>query len=220
MNGTQWTAFRQTTPNHFLAELMETPDTIRRFWFGDHASDAAVAADKSSLWWSKNAETDARIRHHFEDMVIKAGQRELDGWAATPDGRLALILLTDQFPRNIYRDSGKAFAFDALARAWCREGLALGVDAMLRPIERVFFYLPLEHSESVSDQAQAVELFQSLAAQAAPDAKATFDGFLDFARRHKIIIDRFGRFPHRNRLLDRASTPEEAAFLAQPGSSF
>lgn len=199
---------------------METPGSIRRFWFGDNNGDAAVAADKSSLWWSKNPETDALIRKRFEATVAMAGQRELDGWAATPEGRLALILLTDQFPRNIYRDSGKAFAFDALARAWCKEGLALGADAMLRPIERVFFYLPLEHSESVADQARAVELFQSLAAQSAPDAKASFDGFLDFARRHKIIIDRFGRFPHRNRLLDRASTPEEAAFLAQPGSSF
>ncbi|HEY0844597.1 MAG TPA: DUF924 family protein [Noviherbaspirillum sp.] len=194
----------------------ETPDSIRDFWFGASQDDATVAAEQSSLWWTKHPDTDRRIRERFEPWLQKAAAGELDHWAAMPRGRLALILLTDQFPRNMYRNTPQAFAFDALARRWCMEGLRDGADRQLRPIERVFFYLPLEHAESLEDQERAVSLFRALAEQAGPG----FDGYLNYAIRHRDVIARFGRFPHRNRILGRVSTPEEAAFLTEPGSSF
>lgn len=199
---------------------METHDTIRQFWFGSRADDAVVAQEQSRLWWIKNPATGEAIRQRFEAYVRQAATHALDDWSATPVGRLALILLTDQFPRNIYRNTPGAFAFDAFALAQCKEGLREGVDRMLRPIERVFFYLPLEHAESLEDQDAAVARFSELARNAAPEQKAVFDGFLDYAIRHREVIARFGRFPHRNRILGRASTPEEIEFLKQPGSSF
>ena len=200
---------------------METPDTIREYWFGTALEDAAVTArDRAPLWWSKNPEVDNEIRRRFESWVIKAGSGELDNWASNPQDRLALILLTDQFPRSIYRDSAKAFAFDTKALSLTREGLDGGFDASLRPLEKVFFYLPLEHSESLADQQQSVSLFQKLLDEASPDQKPTFTEYLDFAVRHRDIISRFGRFPHRNKALERISTPEELSFLQQPGSGF
>lgn len=197
---------------------METPDSIHAFWFGTQADDAQVARERSSLWWAKNSAADDEIRQRFAASTEMAARGELDGWAASPRGRLALILLTDQFPRNVYRGTPQSFAYDHFALAWSKRGIALGADAALRPIERVFFYLPLEHSESPADQEQAVALFEQLAAGAAD--RATFDGFLDFARRHRDVIARFGRFPHRNAILGRTSSAEELAFLQQKGSSF
>jgi uncharacterized protein (DUF924 family) len=199
---------------------METPDTIHDFWFGTDADDAVVAREQARLWWTKHPETDAHIKARFEAWLAKALNRELDAWDASAAGRLALILLTDQFSRNIYRDTPRAFASDALALAWCKEGLQQHVDAQLRPIERVFFYLPLEHAESLDDQDEAVTRFEALIAELEPQRRAAFEGFLDYARRHREVIARFGRFPHRNRILGRQSTAEELVFLSQPGSSF
>ncbi len=199
---------------------METQQTIRAFWFGGAADDHAVAQQQAHLWWAKDATTDAAIRQRFEGCVRRAPDGELDAWAATPQGRLALILLTDQFPRNIYRDTPASFSFDALARTWCVDGLRDGADRMLRPIERVFFYMPLEHSEALDDQERAVALFEQLAGVVDGGQRASFDGFLDFALRHRDVIRRFGRFPHRNRILGRQSSGEELAFLQQKGSSF
>lgn len=190
------------------------------FWFGSGADDAAVAAERSRLWWKKHPDTDKLIRLRFEACLRKAASGELNAWLATAAGRLALILLADQFPRNMYRHTAQAFAFDALAQAWCKQGLELGCDAALRPIQRTFFYFPLEHSESLEDQERAVSLYQKLAASVEPQQRRAFQGFLNFAVRHRDVVARFGRFPHRNRILGRDSSPEEAAFLAQPGSSF
>jgi len=131
-----------------------------------------------------------------------------------------LILLTDQFPRNMYRDSPQAFAYDAKALAWCLEGLKQQFDRHLRPIERVFFYLPLEHAESLEHQERSVEKFRELLDEADERRKNVFAEYLDLAVRHRNIIARFGRFPHRNRILGRESTGEELAFLKEPGSSF
>lgn len=199
---------------------METPETILEFWFGTNADDAAVAAERSKLWWIKRDETDRVIRERFESTLLKAARRELDAWADTPRGRLALILLTDQFTRNMYRNTPASFAHDELARGWCREGLRDKVHLALWPIQRVFFYLPLEHSESLEDQVQAVALFRELTEGADAQGREVFAGFLDYALRHRDVIARFGRFPHRNQILGRASTEEEMAFLKQPGSSF
>jgi uncharacterized protein (DUF924 family) len=199
---------------------METPDTILQFWFGTNTDDAAVAAEQSKLWWIKRDETDRLIRERFESVLRKAAQHELDEWAGTPAGRLALIILADQFPRNMYRNTPASFACDELARVWCREGLRDNVHLALRPIQRVFFYLPLEHSESLDDQEQAVALFRELADGADEQRREVFAGFLDYALRHRDVIARFGRFPHRNSILGRVSTDEEIAFLKLPGSSF
>lgn len=199
---------------------MEMQHEIHAFWFGLNPDDAAVATERAKLWWAKDAAVDAEMRRRFASCVADAASGRLDTWLATPRGRLTLILVTDQFPRNIYRDTAQAFRYDALALAWSKDGIRDGVHLSLRPIERVFFYLPLEHSEALDDQALSLQLFSELVANAKPEHKAIFDGFLRFAQRHHEIIARFGRFPHRNRILGRASTPEEQAFLQQKGSSF
>jgi|SRR5690606_25156731 len=200
--------------------MKESIDSILAFWFGEQADDVATAQAQASLWWKKSVEVDAEIRNRFAQCVVQAGAGALDAWAQEPRGRLALIILCDQFTRHIYRDAPQAFSLDYRALAWTREGLTLGADQALRPIERVFFYLPLEHSESLEDQHEAVRLFEQLKAGVPEAAQPTFDGFLDFAIRHRDIIARFGRFPHRNAALGRASTEEEIAFLKQPGSAF
>ena len=197
---------------------METPDTLHAFWFGTSAQDAEVIASQSALWWQKQPAVDAHIRHRFAPLVERAATGELDNWLDELRGRLALILLTDQFPRNIWRDQAAAFAFDVLALRWAKEALALGLDTRARAIERVFLYLPLEHSENLADQQHAVRLFEALAASVSTELRPAFDGFLDYARRHLEIIDRFGRFPHRNAALGRETTAAEAEFLRQPGS--
>lgn len=199
---------------------MNSIDSILAYWFGESDDDGTVAARQSSLWWGKNAEADATIRDRFELDVIAAGNGELDHWQRSAPGWLALIILCDQFPRNIYRGTSRAFAFDPVARAFCLEGLAGGLDQQLRPIQRVFCYLPLEHSEDLEHQQRSVALFRQLASDATDAQRETFDRFLDFALRHQEIIVRFGRFPHRNASLGRESSAEEIAFLREPGSSF
>ncbi|MES2107048.1 MAG: DUF924 family protein [Pseudomonadota bacterium] len=200
---------------------METIDSILEFWFGADPDDAATAKKQGKLWWQKQPATDALILQRFAGHLQQAANNALEAWTATPQGMLALILLTDQFPRNMYRDTPQAFAFDHLARTWCKQGIAAGMDLALRPIQRVFFYLPLEHSESLPDQQQSVLLVSKLAeADHGLQGGQTFAGYLDYAQRHHDIIERFGRFPHRNRILDRASTMEETGFLKEKGSSF
>jgi uncharacterized protein (DUF924 family) len=193
---------------------------ILEFWFGDGLDAASVAAARSALWWGKSAESDEAIRRRFGDWVDRAASGELDGWLVTPRGRLALIILLDQFRRNIHRGTPAAFAADGRALQWAKEGIAGGIDDELRPIERVFFYLPLEHSEQLADQRQCVQLYKQLLDEVAPAEKPLFATYLDFAERHREIIERFGRFPHRNAILGRVSTEEELAFLEIPGSSF
>lgn len=195
-------------------------EAVLEFWFGSNPDDAAIAKEKSALWWSKNPQVDDEIRGRFEGLVAKAAAGELSYWEATPAGRLALILLTDQFPRNIYRDSPRAFAYDAKALAWCLDGIEQHVDRKLRPIERVFLYLPLEHAESLEHQDKSVKYFGELVSIVDEPDKAVFKEYLDFAIRHRDIIARFGRFPHRNKILGRQFTAEEIAFLNEPGSSF
>ena len=195
-------------------------EAVLEFWFGSNPDDAAIAKEKSALWWSKNPQVDDEIRGRFEGLVAKAAAGELSYWEATPTGRLALILLTDQFPRNIYRDSPRAFAYDAKALAWCLDGIEQHVDRKLRPIERVFLYLPLEHAESLEHQDKSVKHFGELVSIVDEPDKAVFKEYLDFAIRHRDIIARFGRFPHRNKILGRQFTAEEIAFLNEPGSSF
>ncbi|MCS3458736.1 DUF924 family protein [Aeromonas sp. BIGb0445] len=187
------------------------------FWFGDDTDDASRAKRQAPLWWGKSRDTDLLIRQRFGALAEQASAGTLAHWAEVPTGRLALILLLDQLPRNIHRGTPGSFAQDAKALALTLAGLSLGVDKALSPLARVFYYLPLEHSEQREHQARSVALFDALAAE---QPGSTFAGYLDFARRHQVIVDRFGRFPHRNAILGRPNTTEESAFLTQPGSGF
>lgn len=198
----------------------ERIDEVLAFWFGRAGSDAGVLASHGARWFARDPAFDAVIRERFAPLRADAVAGRLDAWLATPRGRLALILLVDQFSRNLYRGDARAFEHDALARRWSLEGIRGGDDRALRAIERVFFYLPLEHSESLEDQQRAVAMFANLRDEAPAALLGNFSDFLDYAQRHHDVIARFGRFPHRNAVLGRASTAEEAAFLAQPGSSF
>jgi uncharacterized protein (DUF924 family) len=200
--------------------MTNNAEAILEFWFGHDGSASVIAARQSRLWWKKQEETDALIKQRFEPLLQSVLEGEHDDWALTPLGRLALIIVLDQFPRNIYRDTPKAFAFDQLARSYCLEGLKSHDDAQLAPIHRVFFYLPLEHAEDRALQARSVALFRELVADVEEHEKQVFSGFADFAVRHQQVIDLFGRFPHRNAILSRPSTAEELEFLTQPGSSF
>jgi uncharacterized protein (DUF924 family) len=193
---------------------------IHEFWFGSDPNDIVVAQQKSNLWWAKNDEHDREITRRFGTHIELAARGELNAWAQSARSMLALILLTDQFPRNAYRNTPKAFAYDFFAQQWCLNGIEQGMDRQLRPIERIFFYLPLEHAESMELQEQSVRLYTKLFQEVPSNQVDQFRGYLTFALRHRSIIARFGRFPHRNVILGRASTPEEEAFLLEPGSSF
>jgi len=203
---------------------MNTPDQcqIIDFWFGDLADSASIIAGRQAgLWWGKSETTDDAIRERFGPVVEAAAAGALDAWAGSAESRLALILVTDQFTRTIGRGTPAAFALDAQARALCIDGIEQGHDQALRPIQRVFFYLPLEHSENLDHQRWCVDLMKALAREADdPADRKTFEGYVDFAEAHLRIIERFARFPHRNAILGRDSTPEEIEFLKQPGSSF
>jgi uncharacterized protein (DUF924 family) len=193
---------------------------LLRFWFGDDPDDAVVAEDRAELWWGHRQETDELLQTKFGAAASAAAADVLDHWAGSPRGRLALILLLDQLPRAIHRATPAAFAQDSKARRVAGRGLESGADRLLRPIERLFIYLPFEHSEDIADQDRSVELFRELAASVPEAHLRTFAGFVDYAVRHREVIARFGRFPHRNLILGRESTPEEKAYLEQPGSSF
>ncbi len=193
---------------------------VLHYWFGDAADDADVIAAKGALWFRGGDAVDAEIRARFSRLCEQAAAGALEEWRATPQGCLALVILIDQFSRNLFRGDARAFAHDAQARAWVTEGLQAGVDRALRPIERVFFYLPLEHSESLADQDRSVALFAALRDAVPASLRAAFDGYLDYAERHRDVIARFGRFPHRNAALGRTSTADEADYLRQPGAGF
>lgn len=189
-----------------------TPQEILAFWFG--APGSADHGRARSLWFSKSTDTDAEIGRRFGATVEAALRGELDRWA-DGDARqaLALVLLLDQFTRNIHRDSARAFAGDAAALAVARRLVADGRDLELTPLERWFAYLPFEHSERLADQHESLRLFGELARGGLAEP-------LVWARKHFDVIVRFGRYPHRNEALGRVSTAEESEFLQQPGSRF
>ena len=175
--------------------------SVLHFWFSELTPQQHFA---------KDAALDESIRTRFGSTLEAAARCELFAWRATPEGRLAEVLVLDQFSRNVWRDMPRAFAQDALTLALAQELVASGQDRSLSTAQRVFAYMPYMHSESAVIHAQAMALF----------AQPGMENNLEFERRHKAIIDRFGRYPHRNTILGRQSTPEELAFLSEPGSSF
>jgi uncharacterized protein (DUF924 family) len=196
------------------------PEHVLDFWFGPPGSSAEVAGRQRTLWFGKSLENDQKVIEQFSDALSAAALGQLDHWAGTPRGRLALLIVLDQFPHHIHRDQPQAFATDPQALVLSLNALAAGEAPLLTPIERVFLYLPLEHAESLAMQDRSVSLYEALANEAAADERALFDDFLDYARKHRDVVARFGRFPHRNAILGRSSTEEELEFLKQPGSRF
>ena len=193
---------------------------ILDYWFGHSKDDAVCAQEKADLWWGKSLATDADIRQRFEPLLLLLRNGGNRYWLQFAESRLASIVVLDQFSRNIYRGSSATFSADLLALNWCLSGLRDGLDKQLRPIERVFFYLPLEHAEDLELQQLSVTLFQQLALEVPASQRETFAGFLDYAEQHAAVIQQFSRFPHRNEILGRESTLAEKAYLAQPGSGF
>lgn len=171
------------------------------------------------IWFQKDAAFDAEIRNRFLSDYEQGASGAYDAWATMPDGALALLILLDQVPRNLFRGEARAFATDAKAREIARHAVVAGLDRVLKPVQRVFLYLPFEHSEDLADQHRVVALFEALPITPEFPAAAHAE-IVDYGRRHLAIIARFGRFPHRNATLGRLSTEEERAFLEQPGSSF
>ena len=189
-------------------------------WFGDEADDVLRATRQAPLWWGKSSETDALLASRFGELAEAAAKGSLAHWADTPSGRLALILLLDQLPRMIHRATPQAFSGDARAQQLVRWGLAQGLERQLPAICQVFVYLVLEHAEDLAIQSLAVERFRALREQVPIAERDLFGGYLDYAVRHQQVIARFGRFPHRNAILGRVSTPDELVFLQEPGSRF
>ncbi len=193
---------------------MVSAQEVLRFWFGGMPSEAAATQPREQ-WFLKQEAFDAECARRFQEAHARAAAGELRAWADEPESCAALLVLLDQMPRNLYRGTARAFSTDAQAREVARHALARGLDVAVPPVWRWFFYLPFEHSEDVHAQRLSVSLFEALALTHAASRET-----LDYARRHRDIIERFGRFPHRNAALGRASTPEEEAFLREPGSSF
>lgn len=200
--------------------MNETIDSVLTYWFGTHQTNADINNDRKSIWWGKSDQVDEEISTRFKDLATVVADGDLDHWRESAKGLLASIVCTDQFPRNMFRGTSKAFAWDSVALEFAKQLVGTGVDSELTLIQRVFAYLPFEHSEELEMQDQSLSLFNSLVEQAAADDKEMFFGFVGFAQRHYDVIERFGRFPHRNEILGRVSTDEEIEFLSQPGSSF
>lgn len=190
---------------------MSDPRSVIDFWFSAHAR---------ALWFEKDKGFDEEIRTRFGSAVHAAQMGEFDSWAVTPMGSLALLILLDQMSRNIFRGSPKAFLGDARALGIADAAIARDFDKALPFSQRRFFYLPFEHAEDMANQDRSIDLFARLYEETGGEERKEAEEQLDYAHRHRDIIKRFGRYPHRNEALGRPSTEDEIAFLKQPGSSF
>lgn len=196
---------------------MSRAQEILLFWFGDDPEHPFQLAPR---WWKKDPEFDREIEAAFGADLQKAIRGEYDQWKQDPESSLALVILLDQFSRNIFRDTPRAFAQDDQALKICRHAMETEIDQKLNPAQRVFLYMPLMHSEDRSIQELSLKAFQKLAENCPEPWKDQIENNFEFARRHADIIFRFGRYPHRNKILNRPSTLEEERFLTEPGSSF
>jgi uncharacterized protein (DUF924 family) len=187
-------------------------DPLLDFWFGPLTAGFSSAAQRQR-WFAADPAFDQDVAHRFGDLLAEAAAGHLTAWLADARGRLAFIIVTDQFSRQIHRGSGSAFATDSLALRAARDGIEMGQDQKLELDERTFFYLPFEHSESRIDQHTSVALFSKLNDETPAEHQALTADTLRFARHHRDIVFEFGRFPHRNAILERASTDAEQQFL-------
>jgi len=196
------------------------PKDVVDFWFGDATAGPEALERRGKVWFGADHAFDRECAARFAAPLEDAAAGALDGWADTPHGRLALVILLDQMPRNIHRSSPAAFAHDTQAAAHCVSGIESGQDRSLHPVERLFLYMPLQHAEDLGLQRRSVEQFESLAAEADDAWRDRFAENARYARLHHDIVERFGRFPHRNRILGRESTEEELRYLADGAPTF
>jgi uncharacterized protein (DUF924 family) len=189
----------------------EEAQAVLAFWF-----DPA----QQPHWFSASPAFDGTLRSRFGNTFHLAAEGKLERWTDTPQGWLALLIVLDQFSRNLYRDDPRAWAQDRQAQRLALWGIKEAYDRQLPPTQRVFAYMPLEHAEDMRLQQHCVALFESLCEQLPAEERHRYTGFLDYARQHQAVIARFGRFPHRNALLGRNCTPEELDYLAEPGAGF
>ena len=196
-------------------------DEILDFWFGE-LKEGEFPDEKRKMWWIKDTDFDNDIKSNFESDLISAKKGELKNWEDSPRGSLALLILLDQFSRNIYRDTEQSFAQDQMALDVCIRGLQKNFDKILHPVERAFYYIPFMHCEDLDMQKKSIEFYSALAEEFS--SNLSLSDMLSqnklFAEKHYVIIKKFGRYPHRNKILGRTSTPEEIKFLQEPGSSF
>lgn len=212
-------ALGSVTP-HPVSRVPPSVDAVLRYWFADARGDPAAAARRMAFWFSADAHTDAQIAQRFGETMAAAAQGRLAPWEAAPSSRLALVLALDQFPRNVHRGTPAAFAHDEAALAITRRGLAAGDAAALDTLECAFFLMPFQHAEDLAAQREGAMRFDALHAQAAPEWRAITGDVAKYAHLHLGIVERFGRFPHRNAILGRDSTPAERAFLESGAESF
>ena len=195
-------------------------DAILAFWFREQELSAPQIDRRMDIWFGEDEVFDHECKKEFSGDVDEASEGKLDHWAHEPLGRLALILLLDQFRRNIYRNTAEAFAMDKAALKLCVEGAMAKKDRGLTPIQRAFFYMPLQHTESRRVQAKGVEIYNRLSEAVSPTYRETFETIAQFAELHHDIVEQFGRFPHRNVLLNRKNSPEEDEYLAGDSPDF
>ena len=193
---------------------------ILAFWFGDLATDGAIDPIKSKPWFEKNKDFDEQVKRRYESYLDTAVMGAFDRWIRSPEGLTALVILLDQFPRHIYREKPKSFLFDAKALSMSLYGIEQKLFLETRSAYGYFMLMPTMHAEDLAIQTKSVECFERLFKVAEQGAKDMIAKALDFSLKHKAIIERFGRFPHRNAILGRTSTESEIEFLKEPGSSF
>ncbi len=202
------------------ANIPEEARSILEFWFRGREADDPGLDSRMKQWFGSDEVFDSEIREAFSDEVERAASGQHRDWITTPRGRLAVILLLDQFPRNIHRGSAAAFSHDGKALALTLDGIRQGLDRHLTPLERAFFYMPLQHAENLKVQALAVKAYNGLAELVDDTRRETFQTMAEFAELHHDIIERFGRFPHRNGVLGRPNTGDENAYLGDDAPSF
>jgi uncharacterized protein (DUF924 family) len=195
-------------------------EEVLSFWFGELDEQGRADQLHTERWWRRDAAFDELLRARFGALHEAVARGERDPWLDSPRGRLALIIVLDQLSRNMFRGTARMFACDAKALEVALEGIERGLDRGLACDERTFFYMPLMHSEDLSVQNRCVELFEGFRDELPSPLREKIGLNVTFAVKHREFVERFGRFPHRNALLGRESTPEEAEFLTQPGSSF
>jgi uncharacterized protein (DUF924 family) len=201
--------------------MAKQPADVLAFWFGNpEQEDPAYLNGRQKFWFSKSDETDATIHREFGDLIEQACKGKLEEWENDASSRLALILILDQFSRNCFRDTPSAFSQDTRALQLALEALENGMYESLSPIKRMFYLMPLEHAEDLAIQEQCVAEFEKVCDLVEGSTKETFRDFSRYAVAHRDVIAQFGRFPHRNQILGRESTPEEKVYLAKPGSGF
>jgi uncharacterized protein (DUF924 family) len=195
-------------------------EAILAFWFKEVELSAPQIDRRMDIWFGEDDVFDHECKKEFSADVDRASEGQLDHWAADPRGRLALILLLDQFRRYIFRGTAQAFAMDKAALKLCVEGAMEKKDKELTPIQRAFFYMPLQHTESLKVQTKSVQIFGRLSEAVSATYRETFETIAQFAELHHDIVEQFGRFPHRNKLLNRENTAEEEEYLADDGPDF